>query len=117
MPIYHKLGKFPQKRHTQFAKPGGGLYYEELFGTVGFEGMSSLMYHIHRPTMVKEILSSKDVQPKIVVEKNIQARLLKGFQIQSKEDYLESRTPLLVNSPLDAPATGNKPPGNGSTNE
>ena len=44
MPIYHKLGKIPQKRHTQFEKPDGSLYYEQLFGTIGFDGMSSLAY-------------------------------------------------------------------------
>lgn len=100
MPIYHKLGKIPPKRHTQFEKPSGGLYYEQLFGTIGFDGMSSLMYHIHRPTMVKEILSETDVSPKIAVEKGIKARLLKGFEVPPKEDYLESRTRLLVNSDI-----------------
>jgi len=42
MPLYHKLGDFPQKRHTQFEKPNGGFYYEQLFGTEGFHGHSSL---------------------------------------------------------------------------
>lgn len=98
MPIYHKLGKISSKRHTQFEKPDGGLYYEQLFGTIGFDGMSSLMYHVHRPTMVKEILSETDVSPKIAVEKGIKARLLKGFEIPPKEDYLGSRTRLLINS-------------------
>jgi homogentisate 1,2-dioxygenase len=55
MPLYHKLGDFPQKRHTQFEKPTGGLYYEQLFGTEGFHGHASLLYHVHRPTQVKEI--------------------------------------------------------------
>jgi homogentisate 1,2-dioxygenase len=100
MPIYHRLGKIPPKRHTQFEKPTGGLYYEQLFGTIGFDGMSSLSYHIHRPTMIKEILQSVDVAPKIAVEKNITARLLKGFNIESKDDYLESRVPLMVNSDI-----------------
>ncbi len=100
MPIYHRLGKIPPKRHTQFEKPTGGLYYEQLFGTIGFDGMSSLSYHIHRPTMIKEILSSVDVAPKIVVEKNITARLLQGFNIEAKDDYLESRVPLLVNGDI-----------------
>ena len=39
MPLYHTLGKIPSKRHTQFRKPNGELYYEQLFGTVGFDGM------------------------------------------------------------------------------
>lgn len=100
MPIYHKLGKLPSKRHTQFKKPNGDLYYEQLFGTIGFDGMSTLLYEINRPTMVKEILSEKDVAPKVAIEKGMKARLLKGFDIPSKSDYLESRVPLLVNKDI-----------------
>lgn len=100
MPIYHKLGKIPSKRHVQFRKAEGGLYYEELFGTIGFDGMSCLTYHIHRPTMVKEILAQTNVAPKIGVEKSMTARLLKGFEVEAKDDFLESRTALLVNSDI-----------------
>lgn len=100
MPIYHKLGKFPHKRHTQFEKPDGGLYYEQLFGTIGFDGMSSLLYHINRPTMVSEIGKSIDVTPKVAVEKNIHARKLLGYDVPPKDDFLESRVPLLVNSDI-----------------
>ena len=53
MPVYHKLGKIPRKRHVQFRKENGNLYYEQLFGTIGFDGMSSLLYHIQPPTVVK----------------------------------------------------------------
>ena len=98
MPIYHRMGKLPQKRHTIFEKPDGSLYNEQLFGTIGFDGMSSLMYHLHRPTMVREIGKSVDASPAIAVEKNMQARLLRGFELQPKDDFLESRTALLVNS-------------------
>jgi homogentisate 1,2-dioxygenase len=97
MPIYHKLGNIPQKRHTIFENPKGGIYYEQLFGTEGFNGHSSLMYEIHRPTQIKEILKSYNVAPKIAVEKNIRPMLLEGFQVPPKDDYLESRTPVLVN--------------------
>jgi homogentisate 1,2-dioxygenase len=100
MPIYHRLGKIPQKRHTQFRKPDGGLYYEQLFGAIGFDGMSTLMYQVHRPTMVKEVLKEEDVAPQVAVSKNIKARLLKGFQVAPKADFLESRTPLLVNTDI-----------------
>jgi len=100
MPIYHRLGKIPQKRHTQFEKPDGGLYYEQLFGTVGFDGMSSLLYHVHRPTMVREVLASVDVSPKIAVEKNMTSRLLEGFSVEPADDFLASRVPLMVNSDI-----------------
>lgn len=98
MPFYHKLGKIPHKRHTIFKKPDGGYYYEQLFGTVGFDGMSSLLYHCHRPTMVKEVLKSIDLTPEIAVEKNMKAYALSGFNVSPTNDYLESRVPVLVNS-------------------
>ncbi len=100
MPIYHRLGSVPDKRHTQFRQPNGSLYNEQLFGTIGFDGMSSLMYHIHRPTQVKEIAGSVDMSPQIAVEKNITARLLKGFQVAPADDFLESRVALLVNNDI-----------------
>jgi homogentisate 1,2-dioxygenase len=100
MPIYHKMGKVPPKRHTIFEKPDGSLYYEQLFGTIGFDGMSTLMYHLHRPTMIRDVAGSRDVHPKIAVEKNIKPRLLKGFQVNPKSDFLESRTCLLVNKDI-----------------
>lgn len=100
MPIYHRLGKVPPKRHTQFRQPDGSLYNEQLFGTIGFDGMSSLLYHVHRPTMVKEILDSRDVSPRVAVGKNMKSRLFKGFQVEPKDDFLESRVPLLVNSDI-----------------
>ncbi|MBC8768287.1 homogentisate 1,2-dioxygenase [Arenibacter sp. BSSL-BM3] len=98
MPLYHKLGKIPPKRHTIFKKKDGSLHYEQLFGTIGFDGMSSLMYHLHRPTMVKEVGKSFDVSPKAMVSHNIKSRLLKGFEVKPMNDYLESRTVMLFNS-------------------
>jgi homogentisate 1,2-dioxygenase len=98
MPVYHKLGTFPNKRHVVFKSPQGKYYYEQLFGTEGFSGMASLSYHVHRPTQVKEILKSVNVSPKIAIDKNIRALLLKGFEIKPADDFLESRTPTLVNS-------------------
>jgi len=67
MPLYHRLGKVPPKRHTTFKKPNGNLYYEQLFGTIGFDGMSSLMYHNNRPTMVSQIGESMDVSDRVLL--------------------------------------------------
>ncbi len=55
MPSYQALGQVPHKRHTQFRKPDGGLYSEELFGEEGFSGCYSLLYHQHPPTRVSRI--------------------------------------------------------------
>lgn len=98
MPFYHQLGKIPPKRHTQFRKEDGTLHYEQLFGTIGFVGMSSLLYHLHRPTMVKRVGQSIDVRPQAAVENNLLSRKLEGFQVKPNADYLKSRVPVLFNS-------------------
>ncbi|QLE01367.1 homogentisate 1,2-dioxygenase [Galbibacter sp. BG1] len=98
MPFYHKLGKIPHKRHTIFKKPDGSLYYEQLFGTIGFDGMSSNLYHVHRPTQVKEIKSQVNVAPEIAVPNNIQSYRFHGFKIKPEADFLKSRKSILTNS-------------------
>ncbi|WP_298950870.1 homogentisate 1,2-dioxygenase [uncultured Nonlabens sp.] len=98
MPFYHKLGKIPPKRHTQFRKPDGSLYSEQLFGTIGFDGMSTNSYHEYRPTMVKEIRNQYSVKPEIALENHMKSYRLKGFNIKPEADYLESRKTVLINS-------------------
>ena len=98
MPLYHTLGKIPHKRHTQFRKPDGTLYSEQLFGTIGFDGMYTNMYHEHRPTMVKEIKKQYSVAPKIALENNLKSYRFKGFQVKPEDDYLDSRKAVLTNS-------------------
>lgn len=100
MPFYYKLGNFPAKRHIQFRKPDGTLYYEELFGTEGFSSLSSLMYHVHRPTMVKSIKSATDLSPKAAVDKNITSRMIRGFDAVPKDDFLDARTIIMFNNDL-----------------
>jgi homogentisate 1,2-dioxygenase len=98
MPFYHKLGNIPPKRHTQFRKPDGTLYSEQLFGTVGFDGMYSNLYHEHRPTQVKDISKQYSVAPKIAGKNNLRSYRLKGFQVAPENDFLESRKTVLTNS-------------------
>lgn len=100
MPFYHKLGKIPHKRHTTFKKEDGGLYQEQLFGTEGFHGMSSLLYHVHRPTMVKNVGETIDLTPIAAVDKNIQSHMLKGYNVAPKDDFLESREIVMFNNDL-----------------
>jgi homogentisate 1,2-dioxygenase len=61
MPIYQQLGKVPRKRHTVFRKENGELYAEELMGNKGFEGLSSLIYHVHAPTRVRSVRTVRDL--------------------------------------------------------
>lgn len=112
MPFYHKIGKIPRKRHTIFRKPNGDLYYEQLFGTIGFDGMSSNLYHQHRPTQVKEIRKQYSVAPKVAKANNIKSYKFRGFQVTPENDYLDSRKIILTNSDcniiLAAPKTSQK---------
>ena len=98
MPFYHKLGEIPHKRHTQFRKPDGSLYSEQLFGTIGFDGMYSNIYHHHRPTQVTNIGNSYSVAPKIAKANHIQSFKFKGFEVDPEDDYLDSRKIILSNS-------------------
>ena len=52
MPFYTRVGAVPPKRHTQFRRPDGVLYTEELLGNEGFSGLASLLYHHHPPVRV-----------------------------------------------------------------
>src|SRR3954464_11518084 len=45
MAHYRQVGDVPPKRHTQFRRPDGGLYSEELMGEEGFSSDSALLYH------------------------------------------------------------------------
>ena len=98
MPYYHKLGSIPHKRHTQFRKPDGGLYSEQLFSTEGFSNDYSIMYHIHPPTQIIKTDKPVDVSPKIAEEKMLSHRSFEGFNIKPAKDYLDSRIPVLVNN-------------------
>ncbi|MBW8012951.1 MAG: homogentisate 1,2-dioxygenase [Chloroflexi bacterium] len=62
MSFYHKLGEIPHKRHTQFHKPDGGLYREEVMGLEGFSGIQSILYHHFLPPRV---LKTEDLGPAI----------------------------------------------------
>ncbi|MBL0232244.1 MAG: homogentisate 1,2-dioxygenase [Chitinophagaceae bacterium] len=98
MPHYYKLGSIPAKRHTQFRKPDGGLYSEQLFSTEGFSDDYSLLYHCHPPTQIIKTEPQTDVSPEIAEEKMLKHRCFEGFNLKPGGDFLESRVPVLVNN-------------------
>jgi homogentisate 1,2-dioxygenase len=95
---YYQLGSIPQKRHTQFRKPNGELYKEELFSTEGFSDNSSLLYHANPPTQIKQVGEPYSVAPKLIHDKQLKHRCLQGFSIAPEDDFLKSRKQVLVNS-------------------
>ena len=100
MPVYQSVGKVPQKRPVVFRQKDGSLYHEELFGTEGFSGTSSLVYHLHPPTMVKEMGTPYSVRPEIAIEDNLKAMSFQSFEVAPEEDYIKSRKILFVNDDM-----------------
>lgn len=95
---YYSLGDFPKKRHTQFRKPNGELYSEQLFSTEGFSDLASLLYHCNPPTQIVQVGEPYSVAPKVISDKQLKHRSLQGFKVPSEDDYLKSRKPVLVNN-------------------
>jgi homogentisate 1,2-dioxygenase len=100
MPYYTKLGLMPRKRHVQFRRPDGCLYSEELFGTEGFSGPSSTMYHIHPPTQVygwtpKHSTKVEYVEAEIMRMRHV---MTGGPRLAPKGDFITGRVVLFGNS-------------------
>jgi homogentisate 1,2-dioxygenase len=100
MPIYHQLGTIPNKRHVVSRQTNGNLYQEELVGTQGFAGMSSLVYHLYPPTRVKQKDKAYSVEPKVAMSHSLDAMSFQGFQIQPEQDFIKSRKTLFVNASM-----------------
>ena len=100
MPVYQQQGIIPNKRHTVFRQDNGSLYHEELFGTEGFASTSSLVYHLHPPTMVHKMGKPYSVRPEIAIEDNMKALSFLGFEVTPEKDYLKSRKTLFINNDL-----------------
>jgi homogentisate 1,2-dioxygenase len=96
--IYHSLGKFPHKRHTQFRREDGQLYTEELFGAEGFSGNSSLLYHHNPPTTVKRVEKGKEIVIKPWKEDLLRHHHLLTHNLPKSGDPVSGRVVVLYNN-------------------
>ena len=104
MPYYVKMGELPKKRHTQFRRPDGALYSEELFGTEGFVGPTSTMYHIHPPTQVTGWQAEYGTKPEYVETSVMRMRHLKTASMTAKGDPITGRVVLFGNADVEMSA-------------
>lgn len=101
MAYYFKLGHFPKQRHVQFRRPDGALYSEELFGTEGFVGPTSTMYHIHPPTQVSGWKVLYKTKPEYVEQDVMRMRHSKTAQMKAHGDSVTGRIILFGNSDVE----------------
>ncbi|MBD3161830.1 MAG: homogentisate 1,2-dioxygenase [Candidatus Eisenbacteria bacterium] len=97
MPIYQVQGEIPRKRHVQFRKPDGGLYYEELIGNLGFTGLQSLVYHVHRPTQIRGTRLLQRLDWEVAENTALRPLHLRTSGLPKGGDPLTGRRPLLFN--------------------
>ena len=97
MPIYHRLGEIPRKRHIAFRQPDGSLYAEELMGNKGFVGPSSLLYHLRRPTQVLSVKHYRDMPLESDAEPSFRHRHFKTRPVAPAASPTIDRLPLLFN--------------------
>jgi homogentisate 1,2-dioxygenase len=98
MPYYTKLGQLPPKRHIQFRRPDGALYSEEVFGTEGFVGPTSTLYHIHPPTQVTGWKAMYSTKPEYVEREVMRMRHLKSGNRKPQGDPVTGRVILFGNA-------------------
>src|SRR5690349_5301647 len=97
MPFYHKAGQIPDKRHTQFRRASGELYYEVVMGTRGFSGVQSILYHTHPPTKVKDVKRKGTISYDLEKQPLLQHRHFRTKGIEWEGDSITGRQYFLVN--------------------
>jgi len=97
MPYYTQMGQVPKTRHTQFRRPDGALYSEEVFGTVGFVGPTTTMYHIHPPTQVSGWKTLYDTTVEYVETQTMRMRHLISTRMKAHGDPVTGRVVIMGN--------------------
>jgi len=100
MSFYHRLGKIPAKRHTQFLKPDGQLYREQVMGTKGFSGIQSILYHHHAPTELIKAQLLSECEPEYEVPGALRHRHFLTNNYKEAGDAVTGRQYMLGNEDL-----------------
>src|SRR3954465_1206280 len=101
MPRYVRLGDLPHKHHTQFRKPDGGLYTEQLFSTRGFSGPLSTLYHINQPTEVSGWEDKGSVKIEYLTDEPLRHRHLRTSKMHPRGDAISGRIPMMGNQDVE----------------
>lgn len=94
---YKQLGSIPHKRHTQFRKPDGGLYREEVMGLEGFHGIQSILYHHFLPPRIKHAEYLGPATPEYVDFGAIRHRAFRTADVPTGGDAVSARRTVMGN--------------------
>jgi homogentisate 1,2-dioxygenase len=92
------MGHIPPKRHTQFRKPDGSLYAEQVFGTRGFVGIASILYHAYPPTEATDYRLVRETTIPLASEPALRHYHLRTSALPVQGDPVSGRVPLLANA-------------------
>lgn len=100
MCYYIARGSIPHKRHVRH-EVDAHLAYEEVFGTEGFSGTTSTIYHRHPPTAVESSEIGDVVEPTYVQTRALRMRHLRTNHLAPEGDAITGRKVLLGNSDVE----------------
>lgn len=97
MPGYHLLGQVPPKRHMVFRDADDRLLYEEVFGTEGFSGIYSILYHYQLPAASRSNQVIGALAPRPAPPGPHRHRHVKTRQLEPGGDPVSGRRVLMFN--------------------
>ncbi len=101
MTYYRRVGAVPAKRHTVHRGEDGERLLEELMGTEGFSGGSSLLYHRHSPSALLDVAVVEEGRPPLEPNLPLAPRHLRtGLLLVEGVDLVTGRQVLAGNDDL-----------------
>jgi homogentisate 1,2-dioxygenase len=97
MAYYAARGLLPHKRHTQFRKQDGSLYHEELLGSEGFSGISTLVYRLNPPTRVQSMHAQPPMEREVWDDPLHRHHMFRTLAAEPVGDAISGRRTLLFN--------------------
>jgi homogentisate 1,2-dioxygenase len=97
MAYYVARGLLPHKRHTQFRRQDGTLYHEELLGSEGFSGISTLVYRLNPPTRVQSMHPLPPMEREVWDDPLHRHHLFRTLPAEPRGDAVTGRHTLFFN--------------------
>jgi len=100
MTHYRRVGHVPPKRHTLHRDEAGNRLPEELMGTEGFSGASSLLYHRHSPSALLDVAAVDDGRGPLRANHPVVPLHLRTAELTEGDDLVGGRHVLAGNDDL-----------------